>query len=186
MFWGAQEGGSLWGCGRASLVWPCPSLIDSGDGIRALCPFCSFPQGTSPVVVYFRHCLAPSRARDTPAPTPTTPTACGASGCGTRPAGSSCSLRTWSESSQAWLWARGPGQPLPEHWAEVGTGPGPCSLWCRQILLSLQAGREQLLLRCHRGVRRRVPRGLAPWPGLQERPSCLHLLQEPAHRPVPH
>lgn len=37
VFWGAWEGGSLWGCGRASLVGPCPSLTDSGDGIRALC-----------------------------------------------------------------------------------------------------------------------------------------------------
>uniref|UniRef100_A0A8C5U5Z5 Deleted in malignant brain tumors 1 protein n=1 Tax=Malurus cyaneus samueli TaxID=2593467 RepID=A0A8C5U5Z5_9PASS len=38
MFWGACEGTSLWGCGRASLVGPCSSLMDSGDGIRILCP----------------------------------------------------------------------------------------------------------------------------------------------------
>lgn len=68
---------------------------------------CSFPQGTSPVVAYSRGCLAPSRARDIPAPTPTTPTACGGSGCGSRTAGSSCSSRTCSECGPRRLWARG-------------------------------------------------------------------------------
>lgn len=76
----------FWQCSKSSL--PVPGL-------------CSFPQGTSPVVAYFRDCLAPSRARDTPTPTLTTPTACGTSVCGTRPAGSSSSSRTWSECGRA-------------------------------------------------------------------------------------
>lgn len=79
MFWGAWEGGSLWGCLLGEAM-PFSNGFWQWDNHTLPMPgLCSFPQGTSPVVAYFRDCLAPSRARDTPTPTLTTPTVCGAS-----------------------------------------------------------------------------------------------------------
>lgn len=199
MFWGAWEGGSLWGCDRASLVGPCPSLTDSGDGIRALCLcpgsalFLRDPLLWGLTSGIVRHHPEPGIPQPLPqqrllrvvhpagGPGPQNPAP--VYGCGVSLAGH----WLW-----AWEWLRPRCGALAASAQALGRGGNAAGLLGLRLVQPVvqtdvplpQAGRQQLLLRCHRGVRRRVPPELAPRACLQQQPSCLHLIRAPAHRPV--